>query len=184
MAVQKLEERIQKLHAFNASSASIFSEYESCLAQLNTGISAIANSGAWNASSGTFDIAKMDMRWAKPITDNWKKREQRIKTAKAKEAKQKISKLDGYTIEVYELENGEKLFIIKKGEKIISRKSKPDLYDILDDYKDYLPKERVKVKKLKIMKFEAPLIVPVGKGIDLIGKIGQISQGLGKLRNW
>ncbi|WP_211272294.1 hypothetical protein [Enterococcus rivorum] len=141
----------------------------------------ITNSSTCNPSSGTFDIAKMDMRWAKPITDNWKKREQRIKTAKAKEAKQKISKLDGYTIEVYDLGNGEKLFIIKKGEKIISRKSKPDLYDILDDYKDYLPKERAKVKKLKIMKFEAPLIVPAGKGIDLIGKIGQISQGLGNL---
>ncbi|MBP2098580.1 polymorphic toxin type 44 domain-containing protein [Enterococcus rivorum] len=76
MAVQKLEERIQKLHAFNASSASIFSEYESCLAQLNTGISAIANSGAWNASSGTFDIEKMDMRWANPINERWENRNQ------------------------------------------------------------------------------------------------------------
>lgn len=78
-AVRLLEERLQKLYAFNASSTSIFSDYEARLTELNTGISAIANSGAWNASSGTFNISKLDMKWAKPIHSNWDKREKRLK---------------------------------------------------------------------------------------------------------
>ncbi|MGK0552887.1 hypothetical protein ACSFCD_12725, partial [Enterococcus faecalis] len=50
-AVKLLEERLQKLYAFNASSDAIFSEYEARLAELTAGIVAISSSGAWNAGS-------------------------------------------------------------------------------------------------------------------------------------
>ncbi|MBP2100768.1 T7SS effector LXG polymorphic toxin [Enterococcus rivorum] len=134
MAVQKLEERIQKLHAFNASSASIFSEYESCLAQLNTGISAIANSGAWNASSGTFDIAKMDMRWAKPITDNWKKREkmnqEKMKKFDSENNKDRIPKTRKELMDNYYWSTNANAYISKKTGKVVPGVSKAayDLY--------------------------------------------------------
>jgi len=78
-AVKLLEERLQKLYAFNASSAAIFSEYEARLAELTAGIVAISSSGAWTAGSGTFTISKLDMKWAKPIQNNWNKREKKLK---------------------------------------------------------------------------------------------------------
>ncbi|MTD42063.1 hypothetical protein GIX45_26250 [Erwinia sp. CPCC 100877] len=87
-AVKLLEERLQKLYAFNASSAAIFSDYEARLAELTAGIAAISSSGAWNANSGTFTISKLDMKWAKPIQNNWDKREKKLKeTAKISDKK-------------------------------------------------------------------------------------------------
>ena len=78
-ANQKLEERLEKLYAFNATSTTIFTEYETCLAELRLGIQTIANNRAWDAGSGTFDITKLNMTWAKPIQARWKEREKQQK---------------------------------------------------------------------------------------------------------
>jgi hypothetical protein len=90
-SVKLLEERLQKLYTFNAASSAIFSDYEARLAELTAGIAAISASGAWNASSGTFNISKLDMNWAKPIQKNWDKREKELKEA-VKDSDEKESK--------------------------------------------------------------------------------------------
>ncbi|MGG5341622.1 T7SS effector LXG polymorphic toxin [Enterococcus sp. AZ192] len=74
-AMQKRQEKLEKLRTYSAQSASFFSEYESSQQELNNGLAQVKNCTAWNASSGTFNIKKLDMNWAKPINSRWKDRE-------------------------------------------------------------------------------------------------------------
>jgi hypothetical protein len=74
-AMQKRQKKLEKLRAYSARSASFFSEYQACQQELNNGLAQVKNCTAWNASSGTFNIKKLDMNWAKPISSRWKDRE-------------------------------------------------------------------------------------------------------------
>lgn len=74
-AMQKRQEKLEKLRTYSAQSTSFFSEYESSQQELNNGLAQVKNCTAWNASSGTFNIKKLDMNWAKPIHSRWKSRE-------------------------------------------------------------------------------------------------------------
>lgn len=74
-AMQKRQEKLEKLRTYSAQSASFFSEYESSQQELNNGLAQVKNCTAWNASSGTFNIKKLDMNWAEPINIRWKNRE-------------------------------------------------------------------------------------------------------------
>lgn len=70
--IAKLEEKLKNLREFNGESASIFSEVESLLDMVNQGLSAVGNNSAWNTSTGTFDMSKVNLSWAKPLNDKWK----------------------------------------------------------------------------------------------------------------
>ena len=70
--MQKRQEKLEKFRAYSARSAGFFSEYESSQQELNSGLAQVKDCKAWNASTGTFDISRLDMNWAKPINDRWK----------------------------------------------------------------------------------------------------------------
>ncbi|WP_083244366.1 T7SS effector LXG polymorphic toxin [Enterococcus ureilyticus] len=104
-AMQKRKEKLEKLRTYSAQSTSFFSEYTSSQQELNTAINQVKDCKAWNASTGTFDISKLDMNWAKAITTRWKNRE----VAKAKQKEEafnnNLKKLEGYTIYAWPYED-------------------------------------------------------------------------------
>lgn len=123
-AMQKRQEKLEKFRTYSGQSASFFSEYQSSQSELNNGLAQVQDCKAWNASTGTFDIARLDMNWAKPINERWKNRE----VAKAKQKEEafnnNLKKLEGYTIYAWPYEDpvtGEvtvSWFIDKDGQRL------------------------------------------------------------------
>ncbi|MGL4698092.1 T7SS effector LXG polymorphic toxin [Enterococcus larvae] len=70
--IAKLEEKLKNLREFNAKSASIFSNVESLQDMVNQGLASVGNSQAWNASTGTFDMGRVNLSWTKPLNEKWK----------------------------------------------------------------------------------------------------------------
>lgn len=83
-AMQTRKEKLEKFRSYSAQSASFFSEYESSQQELNSGLAQVKDCTAWNASTGIFDIKKLDMNWAKPINSRWKSREKMENKVEAK----------------------------------------------------------------------------------------------------
>lgn len=77
-AIQKNEEKLQKLYDFNASSPGLFADFEAQLANFDAGLAKVEKGMAWNASSGTFDVSRMNMSWTKPIGRAWDQRQKKI----------------------------------------------------------------------------------------------------------
>ncbi|WP_086313630.1 hypothetical protein A5821_001155 [Enterococcus sp. 7F3_DIV0205] len=77
-AIQKNEEKLQKLYDFNASSPDLFADFETQLANFDAGLAEVEKGAAWNASSGTFDISRVNLAWTKPIGREWDKRQKKI----------------------------------------------------------------------------------------------------------
>jgi hypothetical protein len=71
---QKLEEQLQKLLAFNASSPSIFSEIASLQQAMNQGLAQTKTS--WNGTTGTFTVPT-DLSWKTTISVKWTEYEER-----------------------------------------------------------------------------------------------------------
>lgn len=175
---QRIQERLEKLFAYNTHSASIFSEFYTSLGELDAGLSAIENSTAWNPSSGTFDIGKLNMTWVKPIQDRWQKREEQPKVAKNKEMKKAIGKLEGYEIVCTNL-GSTKEWYLKKNGKFLKPKDHPELYKQLDKCKDSIGKDRYTVEEIKVVKLEVPLGPFFGGGVlGVVGNAGKIAKEL------
>lgn len=104
-AMQKRQEKLEKLRTYSALSASFFSEYESSQQELTNGLAQVKNCTAWNASTGTFDISKLNMNWAKDISTRWKNREVAIATQKEEAFNNNLKKLEGYTIYAWPYED-------------------------------------------------------------------------------
>lgn len=77
-SIQKNEEKLQKLYEFNASSPNLFLEFETQLANLDAGLVEVEKGTAWNPTSGTFDLGRMNLSWTKPIEKSWDKRQKKI----------------------------------------------------------------------------------------------------------
>jgi len=76
--VQRLQEKLANLYAFNAYSAGIFSEYEANLALLTAGLAEVEKNTAWNSNSGAFELSKINLNWIQPINTAWEKRQKKI----------------------------------------------------------------------------------------------------------
>ncbi|MDA9471948.1 transposase [Enterococcus sp. 5H] len=89
-AMQKRQEKLEKFREYSGQSASFFTDYQSSQSELNNGLAQVQDCKAWNASTGSFDITRLDMTWAKPINDRWEKREkmkqEELKKAEATKA--------------------------------------------------------------------------------------------------
>ncbi|MBL1224142.1 DUF3114 domain-containing protein [Enterococcus sp. BWR-S5] len=114
---KKLEEQLQKLLDFHASSPSLFSEITTLTNAVNQG-SAIAGK-SWHAASGTFKLPEgTDMSWTKDVNNRWENRQfakkyevERPKDMNAKEyqeylktlreQKQVLCKEDGWDEEAF-----------------------------------------------------------------------------------
>lgn len=64
---RKLEERLEKLLSFNASSTSIFSEVDALKSAVNQGLSQVGGGKGWNAATGQFSTEGLDMGWVSKI---------------------------------------------------------------------------------------------------------------------
>lgn len=87
-AMQKRQEKLDKLREYSALSTSFFSEYEASQQELDNGVAQVKDCTAWSALAGSFEITRLDMNWAKPISERWKIRnENKKKQQKELEAK-------------------------------------------------------------------------------------------------
>lgn len=77
-SIQKNEEKLQNLYNFNASSPSLFADFEAQLANLDAGLAEVEKGAAWNSASGTFELSRMSLSWRKPIGEAWDKRQKKI----------------------------------------------------------------------------------------------------------
>lgn len=64
---RKLEEKLEKLLSFNASSTSIFSEVNALKSAVNQGLSQVGGGKGWNAATGQFSTEELDMGWVSKI---------------------------------------------------------------------------------------------------------------------
>ena len=135
--IEKRREKLEKFHVYDALSASIFSECEACQQEFDNGLAQVKECKAWNPATGTFDIGRLNMTWAKPINDRWKAREKMKQEAKMKGVNQAIDSLNGYTIICSDLGTSKKWYLMKNG-KPLPIKDHPRLYEQLDKCKDYL----------------------------------------------
>jgi len=75
-AINKVQERIDKLIAYDIASANFFADYHTCQSQYRSGLAQVQNSKAWNSASGTFDLGLLDMSWAADVNKRWDERAQ------------------------------------------------------------------------------------------------------------
>jgi hypothetical protein len=136
----------------------------------------VANSKAWNPATGTFDLKRLDMTWAKPIHTRWKQREKIKQQVKAARVKQAIDQLDGYEIIKDELGHW---YLMKNG-KIVSPNKYPELYEQLEKCKEYLDKDQYKEKKIEVVKNEMPFAPGIGGVLGNLGKAGKIADTIKK----
>ncbi|WP_086444001.1 T7SS effector LXG polymorphic toxin [Candidatus Enterococcus lemimoniae] len=73
-AKQVLQEKLNKLLAFDGSSATIFSEINSALSSVQQGMAQATSGNGWDAKTGTFSTAKLNMDWTKSINDQFSNR--------------------------------------------------------------------------------------------------------------
>ncbi|MGR3779208.1 T7SS effector LXG polymorphic toxin [Bacillus paramycoides] len=100
---KKLEEKLQKLIAFNSSSPSIFSEIASLQQAVNQGLAQTKT--AWNASSGTFTVPNTEaLSWTKGIQEKWqdyvKRHEPKIEVRAEKVNKGSVGEHTHYNVYV------------------------------------------------------------------------------------
>ncbi|GGC96378.1 T7SS effector LXG polymorphic toxin [Enterococcus wangshanyuanii] len=65
---KSLQEKLNKLLAFDGSSTTIFSEVNSALSNVQQGLAQASSGNGWDATTGTFTTAKLNMDWANSIT--------------------------------------------------------------------------------------------------------------------
>ncbi|MBO0467510.1 hypothetical protein JZO73_08160 [Enterococcus plantarum] len=176
--ISKKREQLEKFHAYNARSASIFAEYEACQQEFNNGLAQVKDCKAWNSASGTFDIGRLNMTWASPINARWQQREKMKQEVKNREMKQTIASLNGYTIICSTLGTKKTWYLMKNG-KIVSPNAHPNLYNQLEKCKNYLGKDQYRVEEVKVMRNEMPLSPAFG---GILGNIGKIGKGIDIIR--
>ncbi|OJG68159.1 hypothetical protein RV09_GL002270 [Enterococcus moraviensis] len=175
-SIDKRREKLEKFHAYDDQSASFFSDYEASQQEFNTGLAQVANSKAWNPATGTFDLKRLDMIWAKPIHTRWKQREKMKQQVKDARVKQAIGQLDGYEIVKNELGHW---YLMKNG-KIVSPDKYPELYAQLEICKDSLNEDQYRIQQIKIMRNEMPLAPGFGGILGNLGKAGKIADAIKK----
>ena len=99
--IEKRQEKLRKFHEYNTHSATIFSDFEASEAEFSTGLNEVANCKAWNPATGTFDMTRLNMSWAKPINERWQARAKELENrAKAKRDNwEKQVKADGLKLQ-------------------------------------------------------------------------------------
>src|SRR5690625_116637 len=66
---QSIAGKLERLIAFDKSSATIFSDIQELLADVATGIDQVTNGKAWNETTETFHIKNWDLSWATRINE-------------------------------------------------------------------------------------------------------------------
>lgn len=179
-AMQKRQEKLDKFRDYSARSASFFSEYESSQQELNTALAQVNSCKAWNASTGTFDIKRLDMNWAKPISNRWKEYQDNkrgIDSDKNKELKK-------YTlIRCYDEINDQTTWSIEHNGK---RLDDPALQAYLKKVGKYLSDKDYTILSLTPKEWETRINNQWKQGTEYFngGKVPWVFQGLGHIQDY
>lgn len=175
--ITQRREKLAKFHAYNDRSASIFSEYQACQQEFNAGLAQVKECTAWNPASGTFDLGRLNMSWAKPINDRWKAREKALESKRAAEIEAAKELLDGY--DVMRLKNGNGYeYTILKGSKYLNPKDFPELYAAINACGDSLPANRFIEMTVKKGIVDPSIAIP---GLGGLGNLKNVVRGVGTL---
>ncbi|WP_170923036.1 hypothetical protein A5821_002500 [Enterococcus sp. 7F3_DIV0205] len=174
-SIDKRREKLEKFHAYDGQSASFFSDYEASQQEFNAGLAQVKECKAWNPASGTFDLGRLNMSWAKPINDRWKAREKALESKRAAEIKAAKELLNGY--DVMRLKNGNGYeYMILKGSKYLNPKDFPELYAAINTCGDSLPANRFIEMTVKKGIVDPSIAIP---GLGGLGNIKNVVKGIG-----
>lgn len=174
-SIDKRREKLEKFHLYDGQSASYFSDYEASQQEFNAGLAQVANSKAWNPATGTFDLGKLNMSWAKPINKRWKLRQKALESKRAAGLKAAIDMLDGYDITRVKRGNSYD-YTILKGSKYVSSESFPELYAAINTYGDSFPANRFTELEVKKGIVDPSVAIP---GLGGLGNIKNVVKGIG-----
>ncbi|WP_241234761.1 LXG domain-containing protein [Enterococcus mundtii] len=135
----KLEEKLQKLLAYNQSSALFFTEIKSLEQAVNQGLAQTKT--AWNSQTKTFSIPK-DLSWITTIQDKWQQAENEKKGIDPTKNKE-LEKYNVYTLIIHDSDGNPLVFW-----KIEDKQSgygivNPELYQYVTKVGHYLEPELI-----------------------------------------
>lgn len=65
---REIQEKLDKLIAYDAKSATLFTEVESLMISVNLGLKEVASGKGFNTSTGLFSVSSLNMSWANNLT--------------------------------------------------------------------------------------------------------------------
>ncbi|MGL9893567.1 transposase [Enterococcus sp. DIV0806c] len=135
----KLEEKLQKLLAYNQSSAQFFTEIKSLEQAVNQGLAQTKT--AWNSQTKTFSMPK-DLSWTTTIQDKWQQAENEKKGIDPTKNKE-LEKYNVYALIIHDSEGNPRVFW-----KIEDKQSgygivNPELYQYVTKVGHYLEPELI-----------------------------------------
>ncbi|MGG5303916.1 hypothetical protein IGK16_001532 [Enterococcus pernyi] len=135
----KLEEKLQKLLAYNQSSAQFFTEIKSLEQAVNQGLAQTKT--AWNSQKKSFSIPK-DLSWTTMIQDKWQHAENEKKVIDPTKNKE-LEKYNVYALIIHDSEGNPRVFW-----KIEDKQSgygivNPELYQYVTKVGHYLEPELI-----------------------------------------
>ncbi|MBF0818798.1 T7SS effector LXG polymorphic toxin [Streptococcus acidominimus] len=173
---QKLEEKLQKLRAFDGSSVYLFSNIQPLIAAVQAGMRQATSS--WNAETKVFTLPPAkDMDWVKQVDERWTEREDKIIQADLEISAQKLSEISAISID-------QALAWILYGETPTSYiKSGLDFYKSIVTYTDevrFLNGRKIVVDKAGRVKIGSKQVTLYRKGSDRVYKLGKIYSDITK----
>ncbi|WP_338153799.1 transposase, partial [Enterococcus mundtii] len=135
----KLEEKLQKLLAYNQSSAQFFTEIKSLEQAVNQGLAQTKT--AWNSQTKTFSMPK-DLSWTTTIQDKWQQADNEKKGIDPTKNKE-LEKYNVYALIIHDNEGNPRVFW-----KIEDKQSgygivNPELYQYVTKVGHYLDPELI-----------------------------------------
>ncbi|MDA9462864.1 hypothetical protein B835_2826 [Enterococcus mundtii 3F] len=135
----KLEEKLQKLLAYNQSSAQFFTEIKSLEQAVNQGLAQTKT--AWNSQTKTFSMPK-DLSWTTTIQDKWQQADNEKKGIDPTKNKE-LEKYNVYALIIHDSEGNPRVFW-----KIEDKQSgygivNPELYQYVTKVGHYLEPELI-----------------------------------------
>ena len=120
--VTELQEKLDKLMAFNASSPSLFDEISGLYSAVSQGLSQVSNS--FSSYNGTFSLpSQEELAWTTTITTAWEEREANSASEEFDETIANIAEESGLTVEevmAYVLYGKKPISYTKKAQKILA----------------------------------------------------------------
>ncbi|WP_375152627.1 transposase [Enterococcus mundtii] len=135
----KLEEKLQKLLAYNQSSAQFFTEIKSLEQAVNQGLAQTKT--AWNSQTKTFSIPK-DLSWTTTIQDKWQQAENEKKGIDPTKNKE-LEKYNVYALIIHDSEGNSRVFWKIEDKQLGYGIVNPELYQYVTKVGHYLEPELI-----------------------------------------
>ena len=135
----KLEEKLQKLLAYNQSSAQFFTEIKSLEQAVNQGLAQTKT--AWNSQTKTFSMPK-DLSWTTTIQDKWQQADNEKKGIDPTKNKE-LEKYNVYALIIHDSEGNPRVFWKIGDKQSVFGIVNPELYQYVTKVGHYLEPELI-----------------------------------------